>query len=718
MIAVILFATVANAAPPRVLPTDQLPNDARLKPPKDLDGYFPFTPPKTVEEWNARAGQVRRQILVALGLWPMPGKTPLKATLHGPVERPEYTVEKVFFESYPGFFVTGSLYRPKNAQGKVPAVLVPHGHHPNGRFNEESDQSARNQIAEGAERFITGGRFPLQAMCVTLARMGCIAFHYDMVGYADSTQLSHNHVHLFDLDTKDGAAVMGPRETGFYSAEAELQCQSVMGLQTYNGIRAIDFVSELPEVDASRIGVTGASGGGTQTMILAALDPRVTAAVPVVMVSTSMQGGCTCENASLLRVDTGNIEFAALYAPKPQCLVAANDWTKELGAKGLPELQQHYKLLGAPDNLSARLNIHFPHNYNFVSREAMYQWFNTHLKLGLPSPVLEEDFQALSVTDLSVWDQEHPKPAGGDEYERSLCKWIRDDSAGQLASLAANGREQLREYRRVVGGAFEVLLGGGVPAMEDLEATVDPQARPLGNYFAVTGTLRRKSIGSETPFVILAPPKRDLHHYVLWIDRAGKAGLFAEDGQPKPEVRTLLDANIAVIGVDLFLQGEFLSDGKAPTEMRRVTNPRKFLGYTLGYNYAPFAERVRDILSMAAYLRTNRLQEGDQLSVVAFDGDGKYVAGALAVAGTTFDRAAVDTSGFRFANIHSVWDIDMLPGAVKYGDVPGMLSLAQTKVLWIAGEGSSPPGAGMHAAMFDGPAEKQRESAIEWLQAD
>src|SRR5262249_39732845 len=115
IIAAILAAgaltTLAEA--PRALPVGQVPNDIRLQPPKDLDGYFPFTPPKSPGEWPQRAERVRRQVLVSQGLWPMPTKTPLNAVIHGKIDRDEYTVEKVYFESAPGFFVTGNLYRPK-----------------------------------------------------------------------------------------------------------------------------------------------------------------------------------------------------------------------------------------------------------------------------------------------------------------------------------------------------------------------------------------------------------------------------------------------------------------------------------------------------------------------------------------------------------------------------------------------------------------------------
>src|SRR5205814_1366844 len=169
-----------------------------------------------------------------------------------------------------------------------------------------------------------GAKYPLQARCVQLARMGCVVFFYDMVGYADSMQIKHRD--------------------GFLDVEAELRQQSFMGLQTFNTIRALDFLLSLPDVDPARVGVTGASGGGTQTFILCGIDDRPAAAFPAVMVSTGMQGGCICENCSYLRVGTGNIELAALFAPKPLGMSGADDWTIDIETKGLPELKALYRL--------------------------------------------------------------------------------------------------------------------------------------------------------------------------------------------------------------------------------------------------------------------------------------------------------------------------------------------------------------------------------------
>jgi dienelactone hydrolase len=221
--------------------------------------------------------------------------------------------------------------------------------------------------------------------------MGCVVFHYDMVGYADSKPLDHRN--------------------GLTDVAAELWLQNELGLQTWNSIRALDFLTSLPEVDANRIGVTGASGGGTQTFMLCALDPRPTVAFPAVMVSTAMQGGCVCENASYLRNGISNITIAALFAPKPLAMSGADDWTIDIETKGLPELKQVYSLFDQADHVNAVCYPQFGHNYNQVSREMMFDWFNQHLGLDQPAPVKQTDFKPLTIEELTVFNAEHPLPA-------------------------------------------------------------------------------------------------------------------------------------------------------------------------------------------------------------------------------------------------------------------------------------------------------------------
>jgi dienelactone hydrolase len=662
----------------RVLPAGQHPQDRRLGELRTLNDYFPFTPCESAGAWAVRAERVRRQILVATGLWPMPTQTLANAVIHGKIDRDTYTVEKVYLESFPGHFVTGSLYRPKRG-GRTPGVLCPHGHWPEGRFYDAGQQKVGQEIAAGAERFPVGGRYPLQARCVQLARMGCTVFHYDMVGVADSVQLGHA------LPMR--SAMNSPRDWGYSSPQAESRLENMLGLQTYNSIRVLDWFSQLPEVDAARIGVTGASGGGTQTFILSAIDPRPAVAFPAVMVSTAMQGGCICENACYLRIGTGNVEFAALFAPRPLGMTAADDWTKEILTKGLPELKRHYRMLGAEDRVMAKAFLQFPHNYNYVSRAVMYSWMNRHLGLECPEPIVEADFQPLSRAEMSVWDQRHPRPTGGDAYERSLLRWITRDSERRLSALVPKDAQSLAHYRRIVGGAIDVMIGRGVPPAGEVIAA-SRQEQDCGDYRQVKLLVCHPSQGEQVPVVLLSPVRAG-KQVVVWIDPLGKQGLWGKDGKPRPAVARLLSQGRMVVGADLLGQGELTTDGRPLAKARLVDN-RTHAGYTFGYNPPLVAQRVHDILSLVSWLRYGPVQ-AERVDLVGFGGVGAWVAAARAQAGPLVQRAALDTAGFRFADVAAIDDPNFLPGGAKYLDLPGILALSAPHATWLAGEGTTAP---------------------------
>jgi dienelactone hydrolase len=656
--------------------------DSRLAPLKNLDGYFPFKPYTSRADWEQRAEQLRRQLLVATGLWPMPERTPPRAIVHGKVDRDEYTVEKVILESWPGHYVTGNLYRPKGKSGKLAAVLCPHGHWNNGRFYDAGDAGVKKQIEQGAEKYDPSGRYPLQARCVQLARMGCVVFHYDMLGYADSVQIPQSVAHGF----RDRRPQLENKEAwGFFSPQAELHLQSILGLQTYNSIRALDWVSELPEVDASRIGVTGASGGGTQTFVLCAIDPRPAVAFPAVMVSTAMQGGCTCENCSYLRVGTGNIEIAALIAPRPLGMTAADDWTKEMETKGFPELKQHYKLLGVPENVTLAALLQFDHNYNYPSRAAMYEWMNKHLRLGQETPIVEQDFKPLSRAELTVWNEEHPRPTGdavGEDYERKLLKQMTDEARQQLAKLRPDPKrpESLKEFERVVGGAWDALIGRRLPKPATVQFNTQERSQK-GSYEIQRGLIQNTTEGEQVQIVLLSP-KAGKDRTVIWLDERGKQGLFASSGDPTAPVSKLLDSGVTVVGVDLLSQGETPA-GEAADKTPSIKHPRNYAGFTYGYNYPLFAKRVHDVLSTIAVVR-DRQPSKSEIHLVGFGPAAAWAAAAAAQAGDVVSGLSVDNS-FRFENIEGLDSADLLPGAVKYGDVDALLALARPTSLTVFG---------------------------------
>jgi dienelactone hydrolase len=642
--------------PSRVFDPPRKPSDSRLTP-WHLDRPFPFTANyETKEAWEKRAKELRTQVLVSLGLWPMPEKTPLNAVIHGKIDREDYTIEKVYFASMPGHYVCGNLYRPKNAKGKIPVVLNPHGHWANGRFTEESPAKIKADVASGGEKTEAGAKVPLQAAAVGLCRLGCVVFHYDMVGNADSTVIPHRQ--------------------GFNSVECELRLQSFLGLQTWNSIRALDFVCTLPDVDTTRIGVTGASGGGTQTFLLCAIDPRPTVAFPAVMVSAKMQGGCICENASLLRVGTNNVELTALFAPKPVAMTGANDWTKEIETLGLPELKRIYGLYGVADKVAAKY-FPFPHNYNQVSREMLYSWFNKHLGLNNSEPIVERPFTPTPPQELSVFDKDHPRPSDFVPAERLRQLWA-DATDRQVESLRQKDPERFRDLQRT---ALRMMCCTSLPDKGTTKATQLSVEQREG-YLIWRGTQTRNNTGEEVPLVAIVPdPSQRTGVAVVWADLRGKAALFTEDGKLIAPVQKLVDQGAAVICADLFLTGEWHVRGEKPTSVPMQPQPHHkdvpFLGYWLGYNRSVPAQRVHDLLSVIGHLPNRK--DVKEVWLVGVGDAGPLAGMAAILAGKMVTRVAVDLRDFRFDRVTRVDDPLLLPGGLKYfrsGDLAGLCSPA------------------------------------------
>ncbi len=660
----------ADDDPFRVL-DGNVPKDARLGKPKDYNGYFPWVPPTNRETWEKRRLEVREQILVANGLWPMPERAPLKPVIHGKIERDGYTIEKVYFATYPGHYVSGNLYRPTMSAadlmavlmakylrydgdgktGKLPAILSPHGHWKDGRFYDAGDTGAEAQVKKGAEKTQEGGHYPLQARCAQLARMGAIVFHYDMVGYADSQMIRHR--------------------TGFMDADAELRLQSFMGLQTFNSIRALDFVLGLPDVDPDRIGMTGASGGGTQTMILSAIDDRLAVSFPAVMVSTAMQGGCQCENCSYLRVNTGNIEFAAIFAPKPMGMSGAHDWTIDIETKGLPELKAVWKLYGAEDRVMAKCFPEFEHNYNQVSRELMYNWFNKHLKLGQPEPVEEKPFVPVPPAQLSVYDAEHPVPRDAMGAERLRQQWSAINEP-QIAALKPTDWDSFRKYKRVIGTALHVMINDRLPAATEVEGELvgdkAEKDRLTWRRFALT----RKGAGEKVPAIGLRGPEFD-GTVVVWVHPDGKKSLW-KDGKLTSAAQQIIDRKAAIFAPDLFLTGEHGAAAVPPVDPG-------FAGYTFGYNRSLLANRVHDILTSIAFVKGHPSTRAVHL--VGWEKAGPWVALARGLSGDSVLRTAADFDGFRFESVKQTDDPMMLPGAIKYGGLGALTGVSAPAELFL-----------------------------------
>ena len=659
-------ATKSAAAPSYPRPLRELNTD-----------YFPFHPIGEInaETWAKRRQDIRDRILLASGLFPLPTKTPLNAVIHGRIERDDYTIDRVFFESFPGHYVTGSLYRPKTPpkDGKMPGILYAHGHWKDARFFDAGTRAINEAIAIGAERWESGARNFLQAACVQLARMGCAVFFYDTLGNSDSIQIpDHRSGRRPDLN---GTA---PGTFGLYSAAADLRLQSNFGLQTWNTVRALDFLLTVPGVDPERLSCTGASGGATQTMMLAAIDDRLATAFPCVMISTAMQGGCTCENANYLRINQGNIDIAGAFAPKPMGMTAADDWTKELEKKGWPDLKQLWTKLGRPNDVLATFNIHWKHNYNHVSRTTMYGFMNKHFKLGFSEPVFEREFVVSTPAEATVWTGNHPKPTGdkvGGAHEKALLKHWSEDSERVLA-----GRTD------VLARAWQIIIGRDMASANDVRGD-SPERSSRGDYSAFKGTIHDERHNESVPYVYVRPNGDKWNGTIaLWLANRG-IDLLTEAGGPSAAAQKLLDAGIAIAFPTLYLAEAKEQPMNPVKSTDTARNEWKWAAaYTYGYNHSLVAHRVHDAMLSVAAIRKEREGSSARIILVGSDRAGAVAAAAAAMMKDQLAGLVVDTEGFRFAALNDPWDPLFVPGAVKYGDVPGLLSLSDSLKPVVLGE--------------------------------
>lgn len=595
-----------------------------------------WVPPADAAVWRERSRSLREQLQVTLGLWPMPERIALEPEIFGKIERDGYTIEKVVLKTLAGHTLSGNLYRPVGVKGRVPAILCPHGHWEVGRVHPD-----------------------VQMRCIQWAKLGCVVFLYDMVGYNDTKSFGHE----------------------FLNPKLDRWGFSLPTLQTWNSLRAVDFVSSLPEVDPSRIGCTGESGGGTQSFLLTALDPRIAVAAPVVMVSEYFQGGCVCENASGLRHGTDNVEIAALTAPRPMKLVGATgDWTVNTTTKVAPAIAKIYELTGAGDHLSADV-FTAPHNYNKTTREAVYAFMARWL-LGIhdPEATREGDLTPEKPEDLWTFTDAHPAPADRKSPAELEAALIAQQAAALDRLAPGQDAAQWQADRAFLATAHRVRTGVVFPSRNDLTA-LDVRRADRDRLQIHHSRVGRSATGEQIPVVRLVPPQASGVLTVL-MHPEGKAGLVGSDGEPTALVQALLDRGQQVVGFDPLLICEAV-DPAAPTERRSGTV------HFATYNKVLAADRMQDLATVLAWAES--LADVRQTHLI-----GQGTAAPLVLLARPLlprvGRTAVDLAGFDYGDGSAELPAGLdLPGVLQFGGLTGAACLAAPAPVRI-----SRPGATFH----------------------
>jgi len=334
-----------------------------------------------LDEWEKRKAGLKPCILQALQLDKMPAAPGTQPVITPLRKYNGYTIENIAIEILPGLWINGSLYKPARYKGKIPVILNPDGHWEKQRYRPDC-----------------------QYRCAALAKMGAMAFSYDLFAWGES---------LLQFKPEDHRRSLS------------------MTIQALGSIRILDYLLSLKDADTSRVAITGGSGGGSQTVLVTALDNRIKVSAPVVSLSSYFYGGCPCESGMPVHDcggRTDNVEIAAMAAPRPQLLVSdGGDWTDRLPEHDFLYLQKMYSWYGKKDNVE---NVHLPlekHDFGINKRTAVYEFMAKQLGLNIKA----------------IQDKEGKIEESGITIEKEELMHVFGDHGESLPANAVKGFEQL-----------------------------------------------------------------------------------------------------------------------------------------------------------------------------------------------------------------------------------------------------------------------------------
>ena len=581
--------------------------------------------PTSKEEWQAAKEHTIARLALAAGLLPEPDFPELQPRVWGHAEHDGIIVAKVSFESVPGLLCTGSLYLPKDTSKKVPGILCPYGHWTNGRFHN-------NEL----------GSLPFR--CIRFAQLGFAVFCYDMLGKCDNCEIMHRPP--LDLERI-----------------AELYGTTPFALQTWNSLRALDFLCALPEVDEKRIGCTGASGGGSQTWTVTALDPRIKVFAPVCMLSSHFQGGCICEEGPMLRLHgLTSFDVISACAPRPVILPSVTqDWTNLIPNYEYPALKKVYTLLGAPNNIK---NFHadYPHNYNKFTREHIYAWFSHFLQNMPLKDTIPEDNVTMPPLELLA----HHQPLLTPTYEthKKALEKIERYAVKDVLGFTTD-KQAFHEEKEEKLDLLSFVLDTD-PQCSDIACRVTQYQWDLPKGHAWNRLISRRGEGDIIPASLITPNSAPKTTRVCLLLAPKGQDSFFDNNRYSAVLDAVLDKQYAALTIDVLGTG-----ATADMPEKSPRNQYKSDIDFYAFNQSLFSMRVQDVITAVNYLKEYGFKD---ITVIALGEAARIAACALPqVDGVS--KVLLDMNGIHDDENSWLAEGNFQPLIYKVGGIKGALSL-------------------------------------------
>jgi cephalosporin-C deacetylase-like acetyl esterase len=593
---------------------------------------------------------VRQAVLAALG-FPLE-RTPLNARLTGTLVRDGYRIEKVIFESRPRNHVTANVYVPASGQGRFPAILCPVGHWGAGKACED-----------------------YQRFAAYFARRGFVVLCYDGPGQGERIQ-------TFDALTRRPFVHPGTTEYfvttehGYLGSYAFLAGASFARHLLWDGIRALDYLEQRGDVDTRRIVCTGASGGGTQTRELAALDERIHVAIPVAY------GGCLADFIYAPGVEDADID--ALIAPRPLLLVCASGdgaAGNEARRRGFTELATIYETLGARSAIDFII-AESRHGYTPPMYPTTYRWLAKWFDLPEPAPesLVERPITLESENVLACTLSGQVKTSLGGETVVSLSR--ADASRSRRPPVTPADPEGWTSWQRQMLARVRTKLGvtSGTTPLQPRTLRRSEQENLVDERVVFSS-----DPGVYVPAVLLLPAAKQPAPAIIFVNEEAKSA----DAAPERYWLPLVRAGYAVLAIDPRGTGE-TSEGPVPREYRGfLTGPDASLFYgAIRAGTSVPGMRVRDILAACSFLESRAEIDPRRLGVLGVGSGGTlaiFAAGldarikvAVCCGGLlSFDAiAASGTSTHRLT--------ELVPGVLESFDLPDVAALVAPRSLVLA----------------------------------